>query len=314
MRAGWMRPSWISFSSVSFAISRRTGSKAGQYDRRGRLVDDEVDARDVLERPDVAPLAADDPALHVVGRQHHQGHRGLRRVAGGKALHACGEHVARAPGRLAARLLLHLADHPRLVVAGLLLDLLQKCLPRLRATESGGALQLTRGLLRLRALARCSRCSSSRARSAIARSRPRGPRCATRATPRAGGCAPPAAGSRRDARRSASSDSVTAAGAGLSTTSSVRGGRRALLAGRRLPRVNGSAGRLRARPPANSPGRHRGDAGNCDHDQSFHGLLSSSSTKKAEREPGFARPEASRCAAAGCASRPSCAPGGTLRA
>ena len=34
----------------------------------GRVVDDDVDARRCLERTDVAALAADDAAFHLVGR------------------------------------------------------------------------------------------------------------------------------------------------------------------------------------------------------------------------------------------------------
>ena len=45
------------------AVERR------EHDRLRRVVDDEVDAGQVLERADVAALAADDPALHVVGRE-----------------------------------------------------------------------------------------------------------------------------------------------------------------------------------------------------------------------------------------------------
>ena len=45
------------------AVERR------EDDRVRRVVDDEVDARQVLERADVAPLPADDAPLHVVGRQ-----------------------------------------------------------------------------------------------------------------------------------------------------------------------------------------------------------------------------------------------------
>ena len=41
--------------------------EAGEDDRVGRVVDDEVDAGEVLQRADVAALAADDAALHVVG-------------------------------------------------------------------------------------------------------------------------------------------------------------------------------------------------------------------------------------------------------
>src|SRR3712207_8608019 len=42
--------------------------------------DDEVDAREVLERADVAPLAADDAALHVVRRELDDGDGGLRGI------------------------------------------------------------------------------------------------------------------------------------------------------------------------------------------------------------------------------------------
>jgi hypothetical protein len=43
--------------------------EAGENDRAGRVVDDEIDARGELQRADVAALAADDPALHVVARE-----------------------------------------------------------------------------------------------------------------------------------------------------------------------------------------------------------------------------------------------------
>ena len=41
--------------------------EAGEDHRVRRVVDDEVDAGEVLQRADVAALAADDAALHVVG-------------------------------------------------------------------------------------------------------------------------------------------------------------------------------------------------------------------------------------------------------
>jgi hypothetical protein len=44
-----------------------------EHDRLRRVVDDDVDARQVLERADVAPLPADDPPLHVVRRELHDG-------------------------------------------------------------------------------------------------------------------------------------------------------------------------------------------------------------------------------------------------
>ena len=67
MRAGWMRPSWSSFSSVRPRDLAPHAVEARQDDRVRRVVDDEVDAGEVLQRADVAALAADDAALHVVG-------------------------------------------------------------------------------------------------------------------------------------------------------------------------------------------------------------------------------------------------------
>jgi len=43
-------------------------------ERLRRIVDDEVDATRLLQRPDVAPLAADDASLHLVGREVNRGH------------------------------------------------------------------------------------------------------------------------------------------------------------------------------------------------------------------------------------------------
>ena len=114
----------------------------GQHDRAGRVVDDEVDAGEVLQRADVAALAADDPPLHVVGGQLHDRDRRLGRVAGGEPLHAHREDVAHAALGVALGLLLDLADAPRGVVAGLLLDLLEQQLLGLGRRQPGDPLEL----------------------------------------------------------------------------------------------------------------------------------------------------------------------------
>ena len=49
----------------------------GEHDRLRSVVDDEVDAGEVLERADVAALTADDSAFHVVGRQLDERRRRL---------------------------------------------------------------------------------------------------------------------------------------------------------------------------------------------------------------------------------------------
>ncbi len=66
------------------------GVEARQDDRLGRVVDDDIDARGHLQSPDVAALAADDPALHVVGGQVDDGHRRLDDVLGGGPLDGVG--------------------------------------------------------------------------------------------------------------------------------------------------------------------------------------------------------------------------------
>ncbi len=107
-----------------------------------RVVDDEVDAGEVLEGADVAALAADDAALHVVGRQLDDRDRRLGRVAGGEALHDDREDVAHAPVGLALGLLLDLAHHPRAVVADLVGQLLEQQLLGLRRAHAGDPLEL----------------------------------------------------------------------------------------------------------------------------------------------------------------------------
>ena len=53
--------------------------EAGEDDGVRRVVDDDVDAGEVLERADVAAFAADDAALHVVGRELDDATRWSRR-------------------------------------------------------------------------------------------------------------------------------------------------------------------------------------------------------------------------------------------
>ena len=69
--------------------------EARQDDRLGRVVDDQVDAGGLLERPDVAALAADDPALHLVRRQVDDRDGVLGRVVRGDPLDGGHDDVAR---------------------------------------------------------------------------------------------------------------------------------------------------------------------------------------------------------------------------
>ena len=84
--------------------------EARQHDGLGRVVDDQVDAGRLLERPDVAALAADDPALHLVAGQVDDRDGVLGGVVGGHALHRRDDDLA--------RLLLGLVAGPSLDRAG----------------------------------------------------------------------------------------------------------------------------------------------------------------------------------------------------
>ena len=63
-------------------------------DDAGRVVDDHVDAGRFLERANVAPLAADDAALHVVVGDVDRAHRHFRRVRRRVPLNRRGEDLA----------------------------------------------------------------------------------------------------------------------------------------------------------------------------------------------------------------------------
>ena len=116
----------MSFVRAIRATSRRTGSKPAEDDGLGRVVDDQVDAGRLLEGPDVAALAADDPALHLVVRQVDDRHRVLRGVVGGDALDRGDHDVAGLLVGLVAGLALDRPGELDRVVLGLLADGLEE--------------------------------------------------------------------------------------------------------------------------------------------------------------------------------------------
>ena len=158
------------------------GIEAREDDRAGRVVDDQVDAGRELERADVAALAADDAALHVVARQIDDGDRGLDGVVGGAALDGLGDDGAGAVGGLLARFGLEALDQARGVAPRVGFDLLDQQLARLVAGQAGEPLEIAAAAARraLRSGPRWSR-RSARACSAPARGVPargRAPRSA----------------------------------------------------------------------------------------------------------------------------------------
>ena len=156
MRAGWMRPSGEQALEREPRDLAAHAVEARQEHGAGRVVDDEVDPGERLERADVAALAADDPALQLVRLELDDRDRGLDGVARRHPLHHRGEDAARAPVGVAARLLLDLPDHAGAVVAQLVLELAHHDLLRLPGAEAGHALELAQlpRLLSLQLLAR----------------------------------------------------------------------------------------------------------------------------------------------------------------
>ena len=106
------------------------------------VVDDEVDAGEVLERPDVASFPPDDAALHVVGGQLDERHSGLGRRARSDALERVRDEVAGAPLRFGRRLFLHLANAAGELVPYELFGLGEDPLLRLAGGHARDALEL----------------------------------------------------------------------------------------------------------------------------------------------------------------------------
>ncbi len=105
-----MRPSLISLVSAMRATSRRTGSKPERTTASGVSSMIRSTPGRLLERADVAALAADDPALHLLVGQVDDGDRRLRRVIGGDALHDGRQDASRALLAVLDGAVLDLAD------------------------------------------------------------------------------------------------------------------------------------------------------------------------------------------------------------
>ncbi len=112
-----------------------------EHDSVRRVVDDEVDAREMLERTDVAALPPDDPAFEVVRGELDHRHRGLRSVARRDALERVGHKGSRASARVGAGFLLHLPHLPCELVPDEVLRALDELLSRLVHGEAGDLLE-----------------------------------------------------------------------------------------------------------------------------------------------------------------------------
>ena len=145
--------------------------EAGEDDRARRVVDDQVDAGGELERPDVAPLTADDAALEIVARQIDDRDGRFDGVFGAAALDRFGDVLLGAVDGRLARLGVEPLQQVGGVVPRVAFDLLDQQLLRFVGGQAGDALELVL-LLGDEPLVfrRRRRASSSRARRA-ARSR-----------------------------------------------------------------------------------------------------------------------------------------------
>ena len=121
------------------AVERR------QHDGVRRVVDDQVDAGGVLEGADVAALAADDAALHVLARDLDDRDGRLRDGLGGDALDRRGDDFTRARPGVLLDLFLDLAHEAVGVFTHLRLDLRHEDGLGLGLREVRDALQSRRG-------------------------------------------------------------------------------------------------------------------------------------------------------------------------
>ena len=116
--------------------------KSGHNDGFGRIVDDDVHARRRFQRADVAALAADDAALHIVVRQSNDGHGAFRHMVGGTLLNCQRDDVARLFLRFFLGARFNVAHRRRRVVEGFLLHTVDDDLLRFVLRHGGDALQL----------------------------------------------------------------------------------------------------------------------------------------------------------------------------
>src|SRR2546430_12810848 len=101
------------------------------YHGVGCVVDDHVHTGGGFERPDVAALAPDDAALHLVGGQRDRRDGALRGVLGGETLDREGEDLLRPFVGVPLRLLLQVTGAGRGLAARLVLEPAQQLLLRL---------------------------------------------------------------------------------------------------------------------------------------------------------------------------------------
>ncbi len=115
--------------------------EAGDNDRLGGVVDDQIDAGRRLDRPDIAPFATDDPPLHLIGRQRHDADGLLGHIIAGIALNRQSENLLRLLVGNLAGLVLDLLDPFGGIVARFTLHRVHDQVFRLLTGHAGNLLQ-----------------------------------------------------------------------------------------------------------------------------------------------------------------------------
>ena len=117
------------------------GVKAGDRNGLGGVVDDQVHAGQGLQRADVAALAADDAALHLVVGQGHHADRGLGHMVGSAALNGKGDDLPGLGVGLVLEAGLDLLDLHGRLVGHVSLQLIQQVGLGLLGGKAGDTLQ-----------------------------------------------------------------------------------------------------------------------------------------------------------------------------
>src|SRR5579859_1578762 len=118
LRDEFLDTRWVDATVLHELDQRHAGNFASYWietrKRHGfrRVIDDEIDARGILERTDVAPFSTDDPRLHLLVWQGDDRDGGLHRLFRCVALNRGDDHVSRPALAFFTRLCLDLADAP----------------------------------------------------------------------------------------------------------------------------------------------------------------------------------------------------------
>ena len=113
------------------------GVMAGKRDGLRRIVNDQVNAGKRFECADVAALAPDDPALHLVARQRNDRHRNFRDIIRGAAADGCRDDLLCALVGFILELAFILIDPQRLFVRQFTLKIGKQIIFRLISRKAG---------------------------------------------------------------------------------------------------------------------------------------------------------------------------------